>query len=70
MKIHNYFVRMEKECIPSYGDIRDGALVLYENGRLQPILGHLNFYTDHLNKWFDNDDSDITDFIVCWFKKY
>lgn len=74
MEITTYtaFKRFEKTTIPTFDEIKSGALVLYTNGYLESILGHIRFFEkrkDGTDEWTAGSSDDVTDLVECWFKK-
>jgi len=70
--IYTQFQRIDKSIIPTEEDITDGALVLYTNGHLESIFGHIRFFDkrqDGSDEWTAGSSDDVTDLVECWFKK-
>lgn len=64
--------RVEKSVTPTWDEIKDGALVLYKNGYLETIAGHIRFFDkrqDGTDEWTAGSSDDITDNVECWFRK-
>lgn len=74
MEINTYsaYQRVEKSTTPTWEEIQNGALVQYTNGYLETIHGHIRFFDkrpDGTDEWTAGSSDDVTDNIVCWFKK-
>ena len=73
MEINSYsaYQRVEKSITPTLEEIQNGALVQYNNGYLETISGHIRFFErqDGTDEWTAGSSDDVTDNIVCWFKK-
>lgn len=70
--IYTHYKRVEKTEKPTYQDIENGALVLYTNGHLETILGHIRFFCerkDGSHEWTAGSSDDVTDIVQCWFRK-
>lgn len=66
------YKKMDKSVTPSREEVREGALVLYTNGYLETINGHLRFFDkrpDGSDEWTAGSSDDVTDLVECWFKK-
>ncbi len=66
------FKRVEKSETPTWDDILNGSLVLYKNGYLETIYGHVRFFCkreDGSDEWTAGSSDDVTDIVDCWFKK-
>lgn len=74
MEITTYigFKRVEKSVTPTWDEIKNGALVLYTNGYLETIMGHIRFFDkrkDGTDEWTAGSSDDVTDLVECWFRK-
>ena len=74
MEITTYsqFKKMKKSITPTFDEIKEGAMVLYKNGHMESILGHIRFFDkrkDGSYEWTAGSSDDVTDLIKCWFKK-
>jgi hypothetical protein len=74
MELTSYdgFKRVEKSVTPTSKEIEDGALVLYTNGYLETIIGHIRFFDKRHNgtmEWTAGSSDDVTDLVDCWFRK-
>jgi hypothetical protein len=74
MEITTYtgFKRVEKSITPTWDEVTNGALVLYTNGYLESILGHIRFFTkrqDGTDEWTAGSSDDVTELVECWFRK-
>jgi hypothetical protein len=48
------YKKVEKSETPTWDEIKDGALVLYKNGYLETIAGHIRFFDkrqDGTDEW-------------------
>lgn len=65
--------KMDKTVIPTFFEIGEGALVLYLNGNLESIQGHVRFFLPGKEgmayEWTAGSSDDVTDIVDCWFKK-
>ena len=63
---------MDKNIIPTCEEIKEGALVLYKNGHLETIAGHIRFFCkkeNGLDEWTAGSSDDVTESVECWFKR-
>ena len=63
---------MDKTIAPTIEQIKDGAMVLYKHGYLEPINGHIRFFDtrpDGSIEWTAGSSDDVTDYVICWFRK-
>lgn len=70
--MYTAFRKMDKSITPTWNDLKDGALVLYTNGYLETIAGHIRFFDkrqDGTDEWTAGSSDDVTDIVECWFKK-
>jgi hypothetical protein len=68
----NTFKKMDKSITPTWNEIVEGALVLYTNGHMESIHGHIRFFLkreDGTDEWTAGSSDDVTDIVDCWFKK-
>ncbi len=72
LTIYSGFKRVEKSTTPTWEEIQNGALVLYTNGYLESIKGHIRFFNkrqDGTEEWTSGSSHDVTDIVKCWFRK-
>lgn len=66
------YQKKAKSITPTFEEIKEGALVLYTNGHMESILGHIRFFLkrqDETDEWTAGSSDDVTDLVDCWFKK-
>lgn len=71
LTIYTGFKRVNKSVTPTFKEIENGALVLYTNGYLESIMGHIRFFykrKDGTDEWTAGSSDDVTDLVECWFK--
>ncbi len=72
LNIYSAFQKVDKSITPTWDEIKNGSLVLYNNGYLESIYGHIRFFDkrqDGSDEWTAGSSDDVTDSIDCWFKK-
>lgn len=72
LTIYSSYEKKNKNLIPIWEEIKDDALVLYTNGYLETIRGHIRFFNirqDGTYEWTAGSSDDVTDLVECWFKK-
>jgi len=72
LTIYTGYKRMEKSTTPTWDEIIDGALVLYTNGYLESIVGHVRFFAknpDGSDEWTAGSSDNVTRYVECWFKR-
>lgn len=69
---YTVYKKVEKSETPTWDEIKNGAFVLYKNGYLETISGHIRFFDkrkDGTDKWTAGSSDDVTDNVECWFRK-
>jgi len=72
LNVYSAYQRMDKSITPTWEDETNGALVLYVNGYMETIHGHVRFFLkrqDGTDEWTAGSSDDVTDNVECWFKR-